>query len=194
MGKKGLAILLGCVFALSLALFGCNGGGNGSASDPASFKKAFTGTWNLVEMSQDGQVTSSDDLETLRALGLEVYVNLNADGTSVLVLFGESLDGTWDASSATQGSITMNNSEVGMTLADSRLTFEQNGTTMVFEKGEAKEAPASSSSSAGTQDAAEAPTRASSQSSSAAGEPEKSEAESAKSSSASEASSAASQG
>jgi hypothetical protein len=38
-----------------------------------------------------------------------------------------------------------------MTLADSKLTFEQNGATFVFEKGEAKTPPASSSASGGGQ-------------------------------------------
>ena len=145
MRKKGLFIaLLSCVFVLGLALAGCGGGGASGSSDDA--KKAFTGTWDLVEMSQDGEVTSSDDLETLKSLGLEVYVNLNEDGTAALVLFGEALEGTWEAKSATAGSITLNDQKVDMTLADSKLKFEQEGASLVFEKGEAKEAPSTSSS------------------------------------------------
>ena len=143
MGKKGVIALMACVFALCLALVGCGGGGGNSAE---ANKAAFTGTWNLVEMNQDGQVTGSDDLETLKALGLEVYVNLNEDGTAALVLFGEAMEGTWEATSATAGSITLEGQQVSMTIEDSKLKFEQEGASLTFEKGEAKEVPAKSES------------------------------------------------
>lgn len=146
MGKKGMVLLLSCVFALSLALFGCGGNNGGSASgSSASFKEAFVGTWDLVEMRQDDQVTSPDDLETLRSLGLEVYVNLNADGTATLVKFGEPVECSWDATSATEGVVTVDGTDDSIVLENSRLTFNLDGATMVFEKGEPKEAPASAS-------------------------------------------------
>ena len=195
MSKKGLAILLGCVFALSLTLFGCGGGGTGATSSKTSFREAFTGTWNLVEMTQDGNMTSADDLETLRALGMEVYVNLNADGTLALVMFGESLEGTWDATSATQGTVTMNNTDVDMTLDNSRLTFEQQGMTMVFEKGEAKEPPAKSASSAASSSSTTVSSQSSQEPSSTAEAPAAPAEENAgPAEAASEASSSASQG
>lgn len=142
MAKKGIIALLSCVFALSLALVGCGGGNNEAAN-----KAAFVGTWDLVEMSQDGQVTGSDDLETLKSLGLEVYVNFNEDGTMVLALFGEPLDGTWEATSTTAGKIEMQGQAIEMTIADSKLTFAQEGASLTFQKGEAKEAPTGSSNS-----------------------------------------------
>lgn len=141
MAKKGVIALVACVFALSLALVGCGGGGNNEAAN----KAAFVGTWDLVEMSQDGEVTGSDDLDTLKALGLEVYVNFNEDGTMVLALFGEPIEGTWEATSTTAGTIEMEGQSVDMSISDEKLTFEQEGASLTFEKGEAKEAPTSSS-------------------------------------------------
>ena len=149
MAKKGVIALLSCVFALSLALVGC-GGNNAEAA-----KAAFAGTWDLVEMSQNGEVTGSEDLETLKSLGLEVYVNLNEDGTSALVLFGETIDGTWEATSTTEGKITMEGQDVSMKIEDSKLTFEQEGATLTFEKGEAKETPSSSSDEESANESAE---------------------------------------
>ena len=149
MRTKGLiAALVGCVFALSLVLVGC--GGASSGGDNASAKKAFVGTWDLVEMSQDGETTGSSDLETLKSLGLEVYVNLNEDDTVALVMFGEAVQGTWEATSATAGSITLNDQKVNMTLEDSKLKFEQEGASLVFQKGEAKPTPSTSSSASST--------------------------------------------
>ena len=158
MAKKYLIALFSCAFALCLALVGC--GDNG-----ASAKAAFTGTWDLVEMSQGDQVTGSDELETLKSLGLEVYVNLNEDGKSALVLFGEVIDGTWEANSTTEGTITMEGQQVSMKIADSKLTFEQEGAKLTFQKGQAKEVPSKSSSA---ESAASSDSSASSESASAA--------------------------
>ena len=143
MAKKGVIALMACVFALCLALVGCGGGGGNNAE---ANKAAFTGTWNLVELNQDGQVTDADSLETMKALGLEVYVNLNEDGTAVLVMFGETMEGTWEAVSTTAGTVTFDDRQTNMTIEDSKLKLEEEGTSLTFEKGEAKEVPAKSES------------------------------------------------
>lgn len=140
MAKKGVIALTACVFALCLALVGCG------TSSSESNKSAFTGTWDLVEMEQDGEVTNSDDLEKLKSLGLEVYVNLNEDGTVALVLFGEPMEGTWEATSATAGTLTLKGQQVNMTIEDSKLKFAQEGASLTFQKGEAKEVPSKSES------------------------------------------------
>ena len=161
--KKGIIALLACVFALSLSLVGCGGGGGGDA------KAAWTGTWDLVEMEQDGEVTGSDDLEMLKSLGLDVYLELNADGTGALVLFGESMDGSWDAKSATEASFEIEGQKVDMKIADGKLTMEQNGSKLTFAKGEARSSSAesaSASASAASESASAASSSASSSSAS----------------------------
>ena len=146
MSKKVLFAVLACAFTLCLGLAGCGSGGGNNAA-----KEAFAGTWDLVEMNENGNVTTREDLETLKAFGLEVYVNLNEDDTAALVLFGESIDGSWVAKSETEGTLTLADQAVNMTIADGQLTFEQEGSSLTFEKGEAKDTPkaeASASASA----------------------------------------------
>ena len=155
--KKGIIALMACVFALSLALVGCSGGGSG-----ADAKAAWVGTWDLVEMEENGQVTGSEDLEMLRSLGLDVYLELSEDGKGALVLFGEAMNGTWEAKSATEASFTYEGQTIEMKIADSKLTMEQNGSKLTFQKGEAR-----SSSSASASASAEASSASASSSSSA---------------------------
>lgn len=140
MNKKGVIAAISCAFALCLALAGC-GGGQSSADAAKEAKEAFAGTWDLVEMTQDGEQTGAEDLEMLKSLGLEVFVNLEEDGTAALVLFGTPLEGTWEAASTTEGTLVLDGQEVAMTITDSKLTFEDQGSSLTFEKGEKKETP-----------------------------------------------------
>ena len=137
--KKGIIALMACVFALvmGVALVGC-----GSGSDP---KAAWVGTWDLTEMEENGEVTGADDLEMLKALGLDVYLELNQDGTGALVLFGEATEFSWEAKSSTEASFTMDGQTAGMKLTDGNLTIEQSGSKLTFQKGEARSASAASS-------------------------------------------------
>ena len=160
MAKKTIIALACCIFAACLALAGCTGAGAGNGDDA---KKAFIGTWALAEIVEDGQATSADDLETLKSLGFEIHVDLNEDGTAALVLFEESLDGTWEAESATQGTITLNDHTVSMVIEDSQLRFEQGGAALAFEKS--AEQGSTSASSAGSESGEAASSDASSASS-----------------------------
>ena len=116
---KKIIVALCCVFALSLALVGCGGG---AQADP---KAPWVGTWDLSEMEENGKVTGSSDIEMLRSLGLDVYLELKQDGTGALVLFGESMSGTWDAKSTTEATLTIEGQSVKMSLADDKVTMEQ---------------------------------------------------------------------
>lgn len=139
--KKGVIAVLACVFALSLALVGCGSGGN-------SMKAAWIGTWDLNEMDDNGEVTNADDIAALREYGLDVYLELNRDGTSTFMLFGEEMTGTWDASSETKATLTMEGQTVDMSIADDRLSLTQDGSTLIFVKGEDRSDDSKSSSSA----------------------------------------------
>ena len=137
--KKGLIVgLFACVFALSLALVGCGGGGD--------VKAAWVGTWDLSEREEDGEVTSSDDIQMLKELGLTVQLELKEDGTGALVLFGESMQGKWEAKSATDATFTYEGQTINMKIADGKLTMEQNNSKLTFVKGTASSASASAAS------------------------------------------------
>ena len=153
MKRIGIVALLCCMFSLCFALTGCGGGessssSSASADDGASAKAAFAGTWDLTGLVRDGQETSKQDIESLTNLGYEVYLNLNEDGTSKLSLFDrDPVTGTWEASSATAGTITMQGSTIDMTIEGDTLTVAQNNSSMTFKKGSARN-PAASASSA----------------------------------------------
>lgn len=55
------------------------------------------GVWTLDSLYSDGEETSSDDLDMIRGLGLEVTFTVNEDGSAVLMLFGEEMKGTWES-------------------------------------------------------------------------------------------------
>ena len=144
--RKALVAALACAFALCLVLAGCSGGGSGSSS-AADAKAAWVGTWDLVEMDDNGEVTSADDINKLKELGLDVYLALDEDGTAVLVLFGESVDGTWEAESASAAVITLKEQPVDLTLEDGALKMVQDGSTLSFVKGDQRSSSAAASSS-----------------------------------------------
>ena len=156
--KKGIIVaLFACVFALSLALVGCGGGGG-------DVKAAWVGTWDLTEMEEGGQVTGSEDIEMLKGLGLTVNLELKEDGTGALVLFGESMDGKWEAKSATDATFTYE----GQKITDGKLTMEQNGSKLTFVKGTASSASASAASASASAASASAASASASGSSSSA--------------------------
>ena len=135
MRKAGLIASLCCAVALCFALVGCGAGGN----DPQAAKEAFTGTWDLAGMTQNGQETSSSDLEMLQKLGLEVYLELNEDGTSKLMMFGESMEGTWEAENATTASLVLEGQKTEMSIEGDSMTMEQADSSLTFVKGEPRD-------------------------------------------------------
>ena len=133
MRKTGILLSLCCALALCLALVGCGGGGGNDAA-----KAAFTGTWDLVGITQDGVETGADDIETLASLGLDVYLELNEDGTSKLVLFGESMEGTWTAESETAGTVVLQGEDAAMAIEGDNLVMKDKDNSLTFKKGEAQ--------------------------------------------------------
>lgn len=125
MKKRLLALLTGAL-ALCLVLVGC-----GKKVDPTP----FIGTWELYEMEADDEVTTNEDIQSLKdLLGITVYCDLNEDGTAVLDVFGETLEGTWEATEAGVATATMEDQEIEITLADDKLTVAQQGASMTFVK------------------------------------------------------------
>lgn len=170
MKKRSLivAAVVVCVCILALGLVGCSGGSSSSAGGSTSAainqgKEALAGTWDLCGITEsDGTVTSAEDIQVLKEHGLEVYLELNADGSGTIVLFGEPLKASWEAQGASSGVLTARDEVMNMTLADGKLSLEQNNMTLEFEKGN----PRSGGSASATASAASAGTAASASASS----------------------------
>lgn len=142
--KSKLKALGVVAFALALcfALVGCGGG------DKADPKKAVIGTWELSEFTD----ASEDDLAMMKAFDLTVEATFAEDGTFKLGMFGETMDGTWDAKSADKVSLTIEGDSVDATIKDGVLSIEVDGEGMKFKKtsDEVKDLRSSSTSSSGT--------------------------------------------
>lgn len=118
---------LAAAFVLSLALVACGGAS-------ADYKENFIGTWEVTSLTQNGEETSAEQLETMKSYGLAVYLDLNEDGTSALDLFGETREGTWEAKSADKVTVTINDDPIEGTLGDGILTLSQDGSELVLKQ------------------------------------------------------------
>ena len=161
--KKGIATSIiasiCCTWILSFALVGCTL----NTSKP---EDAFIGTWEMVELTNNGEPVSAGTLDAIRELGMEVVLNFKEDGSCSFSLFGQSVAGTWEATDATTGKMTLENQTYDLRIEDDKLRFEQDGSAFVLarsQEGEKSEQSASagevSSASAATSGAsAQTPT------------------------------------
>lgn len=144
--KSKFKVLGVVAFALALcfALVGCGG------DDKADSKKAVIGTWELSEVTG----ASEDDMAMMKALSLTVEATFAEDGTFKLGMFGETMDGTWDAKSADKVSLTIDGDSINATIKDGVLSIELDDEGMKFKKtsDEVKDLSSSSTSSSGTAD------------------------------------------
>lgn len=126
--RRTWVALLASMFALVLALAGCAQGG-GDAS------KNFIGDWKLVGMEEGGEVTSSEDIALMEQLGMSVTMSVKEDKTLTLSVLGEEMSGTWEATSGTEATATIDGQKASMKIANDVLVLEQDGAKMSFEKG-----------------------------------------------------------
>ncbi len=121
--KIGLIAALCCVFVLCFALVGCGG----------VDKSKYTGEWKLAYGSDEN--LDADSIELMDSLGLSVTLNLTDDGKGTLNLFGDSMEATWEASSNTEGKISMSDTDATMKLNNDELTIvDSSGASMTFKR------------------------------------------------------------
>ncbi|MDI9590288.1 MAG: hypothetical protein QM302_04520 [Acidobacteriota bacterium] len=127
---RGLVMLAACAVFACLMVAAC-----GNASEAVDYGEAFVGTYEICEMTEDGEVTGADDLKLLSSAGLHVYLDLDADGTGVLELFGRSMSGTWEASGSKKATITIDGQAVDMTLdGEGILALSQDSQELKFRR------------------------------------------------------------
>lgn len=152
--KRIITTLL-LTFALVLSLSAC--AGSGSSAEEAQGREAFSGTWELSRADSGERTIESQNLEQMRQMGLEVFIELDADGTATLNLFESETTGTWTPKNATEATIELAAGErVPMTITDGVLSLEENGQTLEFTKktdeASSSSAPSSSPTPAATLD------------------------------------------
>ena len=145
MKQKLSTIIVACIaFALCLAFAGC-----GVMVD----KKLYVGTWEL--QSSSDATFDSKTIELMKTLDVAVTLTLADDGTGALNYLGtDSHDAKWQASSNTEGKITIDDKDMTIALEEGKLTMtDADGAHMEFAKvsDEVIEAkPAATSSAAST--------------------------------------------
>ncbi len=89
------------------------------------------GTWYLIEIQSEGQSLSPADL------GMSMTLELKADGTvtATTSMDDEVGEGTWEAN-GDKVTITINDDPQEFTLADGKLTADEDGMIMVFSQEE----------------------------------------------------------
>ena len=76
---------------------GCLGTGPSEATK-AQWKPKFVGTWDLQEAKGDSSY-SAEDLQLVREMGYDFYLELKEDGTAALVIDDDKTSGTWEVKS-----------------------------------------------------------------------------------------------
>lgn len=131
--KRNALALFATIIALCLALTAC-----GATKEDNT--KAFAGVWELSGMVNDGQETTEEELDLIKSFGLNVFVVLGEDGSCTLNLFGAEMNGgTWEATSATAGSMKVQDGEqtIESSLAiteEGQLTLEMETDKLIFNK------------------------------------------------------------
>ena len=139
----GIATAICCMFALCFSLAGCG-----------VDKSGYIGNWSL-ESGTDATL-DADSIALMKTLGLQVILTLNDDETGSMDLFGDKLEVTWKASSATEGEATIDGKPVTLKLEEEKLTVtEEDGKYLEFAKYEG-ELPSATAVSAAAANAASA--------------------------------------
>ena len=105
--------------------------GEGSESEQAE-SQAFAGSWKLVGMQEGDQIYTEEQISAMEAVGLTVEVNLSEQGEVDLVLFGESMEGTWESDSDTHATCTLEDETVDLELVDGKLQVKQGESMLIF--------------------------------------------------------------
>ncbi len=119
---KLLSAVCTMAIAASLTLTGCG--------------KSDAGHYDLYSMTTDGETMTMKDMEEMyKEMDMEapeMYIELNEDGTGKLVMGDEDTqEFEWK-----DGVITADGEDVKYTVEDGKLTMEDDGEKMVFEKAE----------------------------------------------------------
>ena len=106
-----------------------------ASSGSGSAAQAAVGTWEIdsLESGDLGDTVSSDDLELLRDLGMNIELVMNSDGTMSFDMFGESMEGTWSANGTTV-TIVMYGEEATATIDGDLLVMQDGADKLTFHR------------------------------------------------------------
>lgn len=124
--KKPVSLCASVVLAC-LLMVGCG-------RKTEEYRAAFVGTWEIVELTNDGALTTLEDMAAIKANGLDVYVDLREDGTSELDTFGSKVAGTWEVTGKDRAKMSMREQSIDMKLDNDMLELVQDAQSITFKK------------------------------------------------------------
>ena len=134
--RKGRVIpaFFAAIAAVAVCLFasGCLSTGPSEATK-AQWKPKFVGTWDLQEAKGDSSY-SAEDLQLVREMGYDFYLELKEDGTAALVIDDDKTSGTWEVKSENVATFSAEGDTMEMKLADGKLTAEEGNKSLTFVK------------------------------------------------------------
>lgn len=174
-GGKGIAvagIVLGAVaLVVTIGMYGCAGAvanssqSSSSAAEESSSQAAssasqeasagvnanLVGTWDVVGIKASNGSIDADAIDALRANGADYFLNLNEDGTFVLVMetSSDAVKGTWKADGEDSFDLVANGTSITVPIRDGKATMNASGSTIEFEKIETVKDPAKVAESKG---------------------------------------------
>lgn len=123
--KKRVLSLLSVILVLSFVLVACGSKGTASQLEGS--------TWKLTG-GKDGASGIEITQDQLSALGMQDFTfEFKKDGAVTVSFAGESVDGTYSEKDDAI-TITADGDSMNATLEDEKLTIEQDGTSLYFEK------------------------------------------------------------
>ncbi|MDO4891504.1 MAG: hypothetical protein Q3963_09065, partial [Coriobacteriaceae bacterium] len=124
-----------------------------SASQEASagVNANLVGTWDVVGIKASNGSIDADAIDALRANGADYFLNLNEDGTFVLVMetSSDAVKGTWKADGEDSFDLVANGTSITVPIRDGKATMNASGSTIELEKIETVKDPAKVTGSKG---------------------------------------------
>ena len=94
----------------------------------------LAGSWKLTRLVSDGEVANPDDIAIMESMGLTVALDINADGTATLVLFGVHMSGPWECSDGTNVRFVLSGGAIDATVDGNTLTMTEGTDVYTFVK------------------------------------------------------------
>ena len=132
--QKGLIIgVIIAIIIITLAVGGYFAYNNGLFNKLESIigitVKIPTGKYELIEMSSGETIYSQEELNALKSFGLSITLEVRDDKTGTLDMSGDKQEFTYD-----NKNISINNQSTQYIIDDNKITFEQDGDKLVFQK------------------------------------------------------------
>jgi len=110
----------------------------------------FIGTWHLVDLEQGDIRVSEANPDAVPEMYETDYFNINEDGSFALVQGDRVTQGTWEATSPSEGVFTIGSYKEPFSISDGVLVFVTGETTGYYALGEPYETPSSPENASGS--------------------------------------------